>query len=292
MKNLVSLILLTTMLFACQKSKETTAEDAEAATPFEAQRAIFFEKLKTQEEAAANIQATGADFMGHLLSNPGNFVYYANNSEKAAANLGVFLSDINYSVAYGQGSKTRALFTAAYELSKTIGIEQRTLAFLMIRFTDHLEQNDSVRAIVNTLFDRTTTDLQGTDRERLVGIAMAAYQIENLHLALGIIESYPKDMLPADARTQILVPVYRMVLSQKDNVETIYNFLKSISGPDMNPNYPYYANAFEELIDVYNRLNIEEKIANNQGLELMRDSVTKELSEKIEAIRSRIVSVE
>ncbi|MEK6782440.1 MAG: hypothetical protein AABY93_12090 [Bacteroidota bacterium] len=291
MKNLLSLILLTTLLFSCQKSKEN-AEDTQAVSSFEAERTAFFNNLKTPADAAANLQATGADFNAALMSNPGNFAAFANNPEKAAANLGLFLSDLNYSVAYGQGSKTQGLFSAAYELSKSIGLEQGMLDFLMKRYSENLAQNDSVKTVVNTLFDKSTAGLQGTERERLIGIAMAAYQIENLHLALGIIESYPKDMLPTDTRTQILVPVYRMVLDQKGNVENIYGFLKSISDPEKNPNYPYYSNAFEELIGVYNRLNIEEKIANNQALELMSDAVAKELNEKVDAIRNKIASTE
>jgi hypothetical protein len=114
-----------------------------------------------------------------------------------------------------------------------------------------------------------------------------------LHLALGLIETYPKDMLPEDARTQILVPVYRMVLDQKGNVQTIANFLKANADPldaDKNPNYPYYANALQELIQVYDRLNIEDKLANNQGLELMNDAVAAELSQKVKAIRDKVVS--
>jgi hypothetical protein len=197
-------------------------------------------------------------------------------------------------VAYKQSANTKELFTAAHELSKAIGIEQNILDFLMKRYSDNIAQNDSVKAVVDELFERSTASLQGTDREKLVGIAMAAYQIENLHLALGTIQSYPKDMLPSDTRTQILIPVFRMVLEQKKNVETIYGFLKSVTDPtkpDQNPNYPYYATAFEELIAVYNKLNVDEKIANNQGIELMNDAVVKELSEKVDAIRSKIVSV-
>ena len=156
-------------------------------------------------------------------------------------------------------------------------------------------QNDSVKAVVDELFAKSTRGLQGTEKERLVGISMAAYQIENLHIALGVLASYPKDLLPTDARIAILVPLFKMVLKQQDNVENIYNFLKSYSDPldpDKNPNYPYYANAFEELIAVYKKLDVDTKIANNQSVDLMNDAVVKELSEKVNAIRDKIVKVE
>jgi hypothetical protein len=295
MKKLLYVLCIATLFVSCQKKQEAQeAPPTEASPSFEAERSAFFNNMKAPAEVAAQLQATAAEFNPSLLSDPKNYGSYANDQVKAAANLGVYLSDLNYSVAYKQSANTKELFTAAHELSKAIGIEQNILDFLMKRYSDNIAQNDSVKAVVNELFERSTAGLQGTERETLVGIAMSAYQIENLHLALGTIQAYPKDMLPSDARTQILIPVFRLVLEQKKNVETIYGFLKSVvdpTNPDKNPNYPYYATAFEELIAVYNKLNVDEKIANNQGIELMNDAVVQELSEKVNAIRSKIVSL-
>ncbi|MBL7857572.1 MAG: hypothetical protein JNM57_07775 [Cyclobacteriaceae bacterium] len=294
MKKLLFVLLFGALIAGCQKKAETV-ENTSASSEFENERQAFFNNLISPSEAAARLQATAADFNASLLSDPKNYGSYAGNENKAAANLGIYLADLNYCIAYKQEARIKELFPAAHALSKSIGIEQGILDFLMKRYTDNLAQQDSVKAVVDALYASSTRDLQGTEREKLVGIAMAAYQIENLHLALGVLETYPKDILPQDARIQILIPVFRMVLDQKTNVELIYGFLKSISdvtNPDQNPNYPYYASAFEELIAVYQKLDVEGKIKNNQGQELLNDAVVKELSEKVNAIRSKIVSVE
>ncbi len=293
MKKLISVLSVATILLACQKKQEAT--DDEVSQAFTIERNAFFSNLKAPAEAAAQLQATSAEFNASLMNNPLNYPSYANDHVKAAANLGIYLSDLNYSVAYKQSANTRELFAAAHELSRAIGIEQNILEFLSKRYHDNIAQNDSVKTVINELFEKSTTALQGTAREKLVGIAMAGFQIENLHLALGVIESYPKDMLPDDERTQKLIPLFKLVLAQKKNVENIYAFLKTIGdplNPDMNPNYPYYAMAFEELISVYNKLNVDEKIANNRGIELMNDAVVNELSEKVSAIRTKIVSMD
>ena len=99
-------------------------------------------------------------------------------------------------------------------------------------------------------------------------------------------------MLPTDARTQILIPVFRAVLTQQKNVETIYGFLKAISdpmNPEQNPNHAYYSTAFEELIALYKKLNVNQMIADNKGLELMNDSVVQELSAKVNAITTSVL---
>jgi hypothetical protein len=291
MKKLLSLLFLSALVLSCQKNKETTEE----SQAFDQQRDAFFTNMLAPGEAAAALQSTAAEFNPNLMNDPKLSAGYATSDVKAAANLGVYLADLNYSVAYKQSANTKDLFTASQELSQAIGIQQSVLTFLAKRYNDNIAQNDSAQAVINELFKKSTQDLKGTDREKLVGIAMAGYQIENLHLAVGIIEAYPKDMLPDDARLQILIPVFRFVLSQQQNVENIYAFLKTIAdplNPEANPNHAYYSTAFEELIAVYKKLKVEEKIANNQGAELMKDEVVQELSAKINAIRNKIVSAE
>lgn len=293
MKKLLCLILLSTLVLSCQKNK--SAEEAQVSTSYEAERDAFFANLASPGEVSAALQATAAEFNASLMNDPKTYSHYTTSDIKAAANLGVYLSDLNYSIAYKQSANTKELFTAAHDLSKYIGLEQNLLDFLMKRYNENISQHDSVKAVIDELFEKSTVGFKGTEREKLVGIAMAAYQIENLHIALGIIQSYPKDMLPDDARTQILIPVFRLVLEQQKNIETVYAFLKAIGDPldpEKNPNHAYYSTAFEELIAVYKRLDVNDEIANNKGIELMNDAVVKELSDKVNAIRNKVVSPE
>jgi hypothetical protein len=293
MKKILFVLLLGSLTLSCQKSKENSENQATTpdSTSFTNERNTFFSNLLAPSEAAAQLQATGAEFNASLMHDPKKYAQYASNDVKAAANMGIYLSDLNYSVAYKQTANTKEYFTAAHELSKAIGMEQGTLDFLSQRFNDNIAHNDSVKSVMKDLLAKSTQGLQGTEREKLAGTAMAAYQIENLHLALGVIDAYPDDMLPSDARTVILIPIYKMVLGQKENIQTIYNFLKTYSNPE-NPNYQYYSTAFEELIAVYNRLNVDERIAKNQGIELMNDAVMKELTQKVDAIRNKVTSAE
>jgi hypothetical protein len=289
----ILIVLILGLALSCEKSKENNENQDNVDSTASTNARTSFADLMAPAEAAAQLQATGADFNKSLMSDPKNFSKYTGDSVKAAANLGIYLSDLNYSIAYKQASASKQYFTAAHELSKAIGGEKATMDFLMKRYNDNLQHNDSAKNVVADLLEQSMADLQGTEREKLAGVAMGAHQIESLHLALGTIETYPKDMLPDDARAVILIPIFKLVLSQKPNVENIYNFLKSYgNGAETGPDYSYYLNAFEELIAVYAKLNVDEKIASNKGMELMNDAVVKELSEKVNAIRNKIVSAE
>src|SRR5688572_23810431 len=139
MKKLLCLVFLSTLVLSCQKSKEGS-EESKVSTSFEAERTAFFSNLATPGEVAAGLQATAAEFNANLMNDPKLSAGYATSDVKAAANLGIYLADLNYSVAYKQSANTKDLFTASQELSQAIGIQQSVLTFLAKRYNDNIAQ--------------------------------------------------------------------------------------------------------------------------------------------------------
>lgn len=284
----IVLILTATLLSAACGKKESPKETISSRS-FQNEREAFFNSLLEPEQVAAKLQATSVPFNPDLLSDPKNFGSYSSNEVKAAGNLGIYLADMNYCVAYKQPAHTSDLFQAAHALSQAIGIEQSTLDFLMKRYTENLAENDSVKTIIESLYRESTHDLQGTERERLAGIAMAAYQIENLHLMLEILQDMPEDAGQDEATALV-----KMISSQRSHVEVIFGFLKSVSdvaNPERNPNYPYYAAAFEELISAYQRLDAD-ALQNKSGQAMKEDVALKDLQQRVTIIRDKLISVE
>lgn len=292
MKKFIPILLLAIAAFSCQPAKEKTTETVTEKN-FDKERTEFLANMQPAVEIAAQLQATGADFNPVLMNASINYVDLGADTLKRAANLGVYLADLNYSVAYKQASSSKEVFQNAYTLSKSLGVDETILSLVMSRFEQNIDQNDSVESALRQMFTHATEGLQGPDKERVLGVVMAGYGIESLHLAIGIIETYPKDILPEDARMQILIPLFRLILEKQALVETIHTFLRTLgdaSDPERTPNFAFFDNAFGELIDVYKRLNVEEAIANNQGTTLLNDAVVAELSEKVNAIRNKIVT--
>ena len=129
-------LLLGSLILSCQKGKENT--NAQQTANFEVERGMFFSNLAAPGEAAAQLQATAAEFDASLMNDPKVFSQYAANPVKATANMGVYLSDLNYSIAYAQQASTKEYFDAVYELSKASGIEERVLGFLKVRYYENL----------------------------------------------------------------------------------------------------------------------------------------------------------
>ena len=133
MKKILFVLLLGSLTMSCQKSKENSENQATTtdSTTFTSERNTFFSNLLAPSEAAAQLQATGAEFNASLMHDPKKYAQYTSNEGKAAANMGIYLSDLNYSVAYKQTANTKEYFTAAHELSKAIGMEQGSFGFFV-----------------------------------------------------------------------------------------------------------------------------------------------------------------
>lgn len=277
-------------LFGCQPKKENTASPESAA--FTAERNAFFDYLKKPEYARLQLKPVAAYFDSSLLHDPELIYQYAGNEVRAAANLGIYLADLNYCILFDKDHFTQQYFSATVELSKVVGIERTAAEFLQKRYSENITRSDSVRAIADSLFARSIYDRKGTHKEKLAGIAMATYQIENLHLALATVQSFPETL--TEDQQETLVQLLEVVLRQHSNVLIIHNFIRTFSDPndpDKNPNYPFFDNALRELIGVYQKINHVAPIHKTEVLSIKDSAEIKELQEKVKTIRSKIISL-
>ena len=290
MKKLFPVFLMAAVL-SCFSKKDKVGEVIESQALVNA-RNNFLGQMRNAKDWAAEIQSTGADFNEALLSDPSNYTQFLGDTLKSAAVLGVYLSDLNYCVMYGKGELSRNQFNSAIELSKQLGVDNNVLVFLMSRYYENISQSDSLMNVINELFAQSTDALKDRKKERLLGVTIAGYQIESLHLALGIISKYPKELMPLDMRIRALTPLFEMVLRQQKTIEIIHAFLRALrnaSDPNRTPNFSFYDQAFYELLEVYKRQKVQEVLANDRSVELLNDDMINELRDKVSAIRDEIV---
>lgn len=250
-------------------------KESDHSLEFTTARENFFQDLKSKEVISDLVPGL-PNFDSTLLHDGGVYVKYAGNEIKAAANLGIYIADLNYCIILNKKEHARAFFDAAIELSAAIQAQRQTLSFLSERYKENLEKNDSLRTVVNQLLSASTLRLEGLQQERLAGITMAGYQLENLHLALGVLNKMPQELSTEQLHSREILTEY--VFTQSSRWEIIYNFIRANSDPldpDRNPDYPFFDHALRELITTY------------KGLSMQKPDF-KELNEKVELIRSRL----
>lgn len=288
--NLLLIFAIFVTIFSCtSKDAKQEAQIEEDTKPLSEAAQKIMPNLPPPNEYAAILNSTGAEFNPLILNDVANVPGYLGKMEKSVANLGIYFFDLGYSVAYKERDYIDKYYDACHNLSIELGIEKRFMELIMGRFEENIEQNDSLKAYFQDAYKKASSSMGGTEEENAYyrTIFLAGFYIEGLHNMLEIIESYPKDILPDDQRFIILMPLAKSVLNQEKNIKTLAEMLE-IDYTDSDDD-EYYATAFRSLINTYEKLNVEDKIANNQGAELLNDEVMIELMSKVDMIRSEIV---
>ena len=288
--NLILILVASMMIFACQsKDSKNKAKIEEDTKPLQEDARKIMPNLPPPYEYAAILHSTGAEFNPMILNDVDNMAGYMVPREKAVANLGVYFFDLGYSVAYQERDHVNAYYNVCHNMAIELGIEKSFMEVIMLRFEENIENNDSLKAYFKNSYNKASNSVGNTEGERSYyrTLFLAGFYIEGLYNMLEVIESYPKDILPDDQRFLILMPLAKSVLAQEKNIKTLAEMLE-IDYTDED-NDEYYATAFRNLINTYEKLDVDDKIANNQGAELLNDAVMIQLMAEVDDIRSHLV---
>jgi hypothetical protein len=289
--NLLLMLFVAVLIFSCTSKKDTKqeAQIEEDTKPLSDAAERIMPNLPPPNEYAAILHSTGAEFNPLILSDVDNMQGYLGNMEKSLANLGVYFFDLGYCVAYGERQHVDKYYDVCHNMAIEIGAEKQFMAIVMTRFKENIEQNDSIKAYFREAYNKATNVSGSSEEENAYyrTIFLAGFYIEGLFNMLETIESYPKDILPDDQRFVILMPLAKSVLAQEKNLKNLAEMLE-IDYTD-NDDDEYYATAFRDLISTYQKLDVDEAIAQNKGQELLNDEVMIELMSKVDVIRSQII---
>lgn len=267
--------------------KSKNAEDFDAANE---------ERLKDQiEEVVYNIpspseipyllQATGAEFNQGLVNPRTKLDQYITRSDKAALNLGVYTADIGYLSSYDKTQEAIDYLAAAKTLADNLNIIGSFDFDVLQRFEANISNKDSLAILLNDAVHQTERFLRDDNRNRLASLVITGSFIEGLYISTGLVKSYPKDILPDDARNLVLTPLIRIVLEQKKSVSELVAMLSSLEQTE-----PISAvmDDLKKLDATYAALNIEDQIKNNRADMVLTDKNLIEIATIVERVRKSI----
>jgi hypothetical protein len=254
------------------------------------------ESLKQQiEEVVYNIpspseipyllQATGAEFNQSLVNPRTKADQYANRTEKAALNLGVYAADIGYLSSYDKSQEAIDYLNSCKGLADNLGVIGSFDLAVLKRFESNISNKDSLAILLNETINKTENFLKDDSRNKLAALVLTGSFIESLYISTGIVKSYPKDMLPTDQRNLVLTPVMRVILEQKKSVEELIKMLSTVEQAE--PVVGIMAD-LKTLQADYVALNIEEQIKSNRADLVLTDKKLESITATVEKIRKGI----
>jgi hypothetical protein len=241
--------------------------------------------IPSPTEIPYTLQATGADFNESLLNPRTKVDQYASTHDKAAMNLGVYAADIGYLASYDKTQEAIDYLNSAKTLAENLGVIGAFDVAVLQKFEANISNKDSLARLLDTTIKKTGDFLKDDNRNKLSALVVAGSFVEGLYISTGLIKTYPKNLLPEDKRNEVLTPLMRVILQQKKSVSELSKMLGAVeqSAPVTN-----LSADLKQLEAAYAALNIEEKIANNQGSLVLTDKNLQDITNIVEKMRKNI----
>ncbi len=242
--------------------------------------------LPSPAELPYLLQATGADFNASLINSKENADKYMSTFDKAALNLGIYAADIGYLSSYEQTQEALDYLQIAKQLADHLGVVDAVDQVVMERFEQNIDEKDSLYKIINKAIENVDLYLKTEARNRVAAMVTTGSFIEGLYVSTELVRTYPKDLLPDDARNLILTPVINIILKQEASVGELIKLLESLPADDL---INQLLADLKSLREDYAALNMEDQIKNNRADLMLTDKTLVEITATVNKIRTYII---
>jgi hypothetical protein len=232
------------------------------------------------------LQATGAEYDASLVNPRSKTDQYASRTDKAALNLGVYTADIGYLSSYEKTQESIDYLNSCKTLADNLNVIGTFDLEILKRFEANISNKDSLANLLNETVEETESFLKDDSRNKLAALVVTGSFVEGLHISTGLIQSYPRNILPDDARNLILTPIMQVVLNQKKSVSDLLKMLSSVEQTDPISGI---VSDLQELEKAYAALNIEDQIKKNRADLVLTDKNLEQITAIVARMRKSIV---
>ena len=275
-------------LASCGQSssdKEKNSSEPNQADSLQEQLEELAYSVPPPSEIPYLLQGTGAEFNESLINPRNKADQYASITNKAALNLGVYAADIGYLSSYDKTQEAIDYLSSAKSLADGLGVIGSFDVEVLNQFEANISNKDSLTKLLDRTIKKTETFLRDDNRNKLSAMVVTGSFVESLYIATGLVKTYPKDLLPTDAKNLILTPLIRVVLDQKKAVTELLKMLGTIEQTE--PIGTLVAD-LKGLEAEYAALNIEEQIKNNKANLVLTDKNLINITTIVEKMRKNI----
>lgn len=277
-------------LSACGSSNSDKEKDSDefkdAEKSLENQIKDVVYNIPSPTEIPYLLQATGADYNPNLVNPRTKVDQYTTHTDKAALNLGVYSSDIGYLTSYEKAQDAIDYLNACKTLADGLGVIGTFDIEILKRFEANISNKDSLSYLLDETIKQTDKFLKDESRNKLAALVVTGSFVEGLYISTGLIKSYPRDILPDDARNTVLGPLIRVVLQQRESVSDL---LKMLSVVEQTGPVSGIISDLKDLQKAYASLNIEENLKNNRADLVLNDKALSQVTAIVERLRKSIV---
>ncbi len=170
------------------------------------------------------LSAMGLAFQRDALNDITRLNHYLQLSNRggAAANLGVYMSDLGYLTDHGLKEEARRYFDGCIMLSDYVGVNNQFSRAVDLKFSEIISGNEDLQKSLDILF-RNATDREEGEGEfkKMHAAALAGYYVEELYHLVVIAKSDPA---ASDSARQAQEIAVRTLINQRQAMGNLIGY--------------------------------------------------------------------
>ena len=208
--------------------------------------------------------------------------YLRRGKGAAAANLGIYLSDLSRLVALEKRDEVRRYFDACLRLSEYIGMKKQFEEAIQFGFNEIIAGDKQLQKSLDALFNDAHNTSQQEEFKKLHASALTGYYIEELYHLASFIKSYD----PADSADSVFFVAFNAFVNQKDELDNLIGYFDHIKLK------PEGISVYQDLLVMqtkYLALDSNRLLGERDVSLLLQDKSLQEIFDSVFSFRQRIV---
>lgn len=274
---------------ACGSKTESDESEAQAFDDAqkEAPKGEFEElmmNLPKPSEIPILLVMTGSDYNETLINPHSRVDQYLTTEEVKALNLGVYAADLGYLSSYDKTQEALNYMVAMKNIADELGATTAYDVEMYGRFESNLGNKDSLYQIIDEGMAKADDVLKEEDRGDIAAMLTVGSFVEGLYISTQLVAQYPEGVFSEEQKYTVLTPLIRVILEQEESL----NELIKLAGSVENDRMTSIVSKLAGIQAQYAALDIEDKLQNNLGDELLNDQTLKNITSEVAALRASI----
>ena len=288
--SLLIAFMATSVLISCGDGKKSEEENyseefKESESDLQEDIKQITYNLPSPSEVPGLLMRSGIDYNGELINPSSNVDKYTSTNDLAALNLGVFATDVGYLISHDKVQEALNYLSDCKKLGDQLGLSGSFETSFIEKFETNLNNKDSLTRLIDATINESHVYLQNTERAHLSAMLLTGSMVEGLYISTELINRYPSEGLTEEIRNAVLTDLIRVILEQYKTVNVLMEMINDLQPTDQ---LNTIKSDLEALTAEYEKLDIEDKIENNQGSLVFKDEHLKEISTIVTKMRNEI----
>lgn len=208
--------------------------------------------------------------------------YIRRGKGAAAANLGIYLSDLSCLVALDKREEARRYFEVCHRLSEFVGMEKQFEQAIQFGFNEIIAGNTGLEKSLEHQFKDASNTTQQEEFKKLHASALTGYYIEELyHLA-----SFLKSQDSISGGDSVFFVALKVFVNQKDELDNLITYFDHVKLK------PEGISAYQDLLALqakYLALDRDRLLRETNPSLVLEDKSLQDIFDSLIAFRKRII---